>query len=100
MDARVGKVTDVAPGGMRAFSVGGTRVAVANIAGRFYGFDDTCTHRGCSLADGSLAGTTVTCACHGSEFDVTSGAVLEGPAEDPVGTWAVRAEGDDLIIAS
>lgn len=98
MATRVGKAGDLGAGQMRAFSVGGKRVAIANVAGVFYGIDDTCTHMGCSLAAGDLQGTTVTCACHGSEFDVTSGEVLEGPAEYPVRTWKVAVEGDDLAV--
>jgi 3-phenylpropionate/trans-cinnamate dioxygenase ferredoxin subunit len=82
---------------MRVFDVGGTKVSVANVAGRLYAFEDTCTHQACSLATGDLDGTTVTCPCHGSQFDVTSGAVLRGPAERPVRSRVVRVEGEDLI---
>ena len=95
---RVGKATDVAAGQMRAYSVDGTKVSVANVDGTFHAFDDRCTHQGCSLATGTLEGTTVTCACHGSEFDVRSGEVLEGPAEDPVASWVVELDGDDLMV--
>jgi 3-phenylpropionate/trans-cinnamate dioxygenase ferredoxin component len=94
----VGKSSDVAPGRMRAYQVDGSRVAIANVGGHFYAFGDTCTHQGCSLATGDLDGTTVTCSCHGSEFDVTTGAVLEGPAEDPVAVWPVELQGDDLVV--
>ena len=80
MLVRVGKAGAVQDGEMRVFDVGGTKVNVANARGHLYAFDDTCTHMGCSLANGDLEGTTVTCACHGSQFDVTSGAVLRGPA--------------------
>jgi nitrite reductase/ring-hydroxylating ferredoxin subunit len=52
---------------------------------------------GCSLANGELKGTTVTCACHGSQFDVTSGAVLRGPARKPVRSYAVQVEGEELL---
>jgi nitrite reductase/ring-hydroxylating ferredoxin subunit len=97
---RIGKASDIAPGQMRAYGVLGRKVAIANVAGVFHGFDDTCTHMGCSLANGDLDGTTVTCACHGSQFDVTTGEVLEGPAEVPVGTWTVSVEGDDLAVGS
>ena len=83
---------------MQAFDVRGAKIAVANIAGTFYAFGDTCTHRGCSLAEGDLEETTVTCPCHGSEFDVRSGAVLRGPASEPVETYEVRAEGENLEI--
>ena len=71
---------------------------MANVDGTFYGFDDTCTHKHCSLAEGDLDGTVVTCICHGSQFDVTSGAVKRGPAETPVGSYAVRLEGTDLQV--
>jgi nitrite reductase/ring-hydroxylating ferredoxin subunit len=57
-----------------------TKVAVANVGGTFYASDYTCTHLGCSLAEGDLEETTLTCRCHGSQFDVSSGAVVWGPA--------------------
>ncbi len=85
-------------GEMRVFDVGGTRIAVANVAGTFYAFDDTCTHVGCSLAEGDLEEKTVICPCHGSEFDVASGAVLQGPARRPVKTYETRVEGDSLEV--
>jgi nitrite reductase/ring-hydroxylating ferredoxin subunit len=83
---------------MRAFDVQGTKIAVANVAGTFYAFGDTCTHMQCSLAEGDLEETTVICPCHGSEFDVTSGDVLRGPARVAVGSYEVRAEGDSLEV--
>jgi len=63
-----------------------------------HAFDDACTHQGCSLAGGELAGTTVTCACHGAQFDVTNGAFLRGPAERPVRPRAVQVQGEDLLV--
>ena len=97
MLVRVGSATDVAPGKMRVFDVAGTAVNVVSVDGHLYAFDDTCTHRGCSLAKGKLHGTTVTCPCHGSEFDVTSGAVLRGPAARPVRSRLVQVQGADLL---
>lgn len=97
MLVRIGQAADVADGQMLAFDIEGTTVTVANASGRFYAFDDTCTLPGCSLADGELDGTTVTCPCHGSQFDATSGAVLRGPAERPVRSHAVKVEGEDLL---
>jgi nitrite reductase/ring-hydroxylating ferredoxin subunit/uncharacterized membrane protein len=41
---------------------------------------DRCSHRGCLLSDGELEGHVVTCACHGSQFDITDGSVVRGPA--------------------
>jgi nitrite reductase/ring-hydroxylating ferredoxin subunit len=94
----VGRVDDVAPGEMRAYQVGGEDVALANVDGALYAFGDVCTHAQCSLAEGDLDGTTVTCVCHGSEFDVTTGDVLGGPAEEPVQSYEVSTDGDELKI--
>jgi 3-phenylpropionate/trans-cinnamate dioxygenase ferredoxin component len=94
----VSRADDLKEGDMQAFKVLDTKIAVANVAGTFYAFGDTCTHRECSLAEGDLEGTTVTCRCHGSEFDVTSGAVLRGPALKPVETYETRVESGNLEI--
>jgi nitrite reductase/ring-hydroxylating ferredoxin subunit len=100
MLVRVGNAKDVVNNEMRVFDVAGTNVNVASALGRLYAFDDTCTHKGCSLAKGKLDGTTVTCPCHGSQFDVTSGAVLRGPAERPVRSRLVQVQGEDLLVDS
>ncbi|MGH2675316.1 MAG: Rieske (2Fe-2S) protein [Actinomycetota bacterium] len=94
----VGKAGDVPEGDMRQYQVGGDDIAVANVAGTLHAFGDVCTHRQCSLSEGDLDGTTVTCPCHGSQFDVTSGDVLAGPAVEPVESYEVSIEGDDLKI--
>ncbi len=98
MMERVGNSKDVVAGAMQVFAVAGTKVNVASAGGHLHAFDDTCTHTGCSLATGKLDGTTVTCPCHGSQFDVTSGAVLRGPARQPVRSRLVQVEGEDLLV--
>ncbi|SHL80976.1 Rieske (2Fe-2S) protein [Actinacidiphila paucisporea] len=46
--------------------------------GTFKAFSAVCTHRGCVVD--SVDGTTVSCPCHGSQFDAGTGAVVQGPA--------------------
>jgi nitrite reductase/ring-hydroxylating ferredoxin subunit len=93
------KTNEIPVGGVTAFDVRDTRIAVANVGGTYYAFDDACTHEQCSLAaEGELAGTTLTCTCHGSEFDVRTGNVLAPPATLPVKTYATRVEGDTVQI--
>ena len=96
--AAVARVGDLVKGEMRAFDVRGTKIAVANVGGAFHAFDDTCTHMACSLAEGDLEETTVICPCHGAEFDVTSGVVLQGPARKPLATYQTRVEGGNLEV--
>lgn len=68
------------------------RVAIAAVGERLYAFDDlcTCAEDRCPLSGGLLSGTTIMCQCHGSRFDVTSGAVIEGPATEGLRTYEVR----------
>ncbi len=73
-------------------------IAVANVDGEYFAFDDTCTHQGCSLATGKLEGMNVTCPCHGSTFDVTTGEVVNGPASRPVEVYAVALVDDEIEI--
>jgi 3-phenylpropionate/trans-cinnamate dioxygenase ferredoxin subunit len=94
----VARADDLKEGEMQAFKVFDAKVAVANVGGSFYAFDNTCTHEGCSLADGELEGTTLTCRCHGSQFDVTSGALVRGPAQEPVKSHETRVEDGTLEI--
>jgi nitrite reductase/ring-hydroxylating ferredoxin subunit len=100
MQVRVTDANNLAEGEMRVFDIGGTKVSIASTGGRLFAFDNTCTHRGCSLGEGELAGTTVTCPCHGSQFDVTSGAVIRGPAQQPVRSRLVEVDGEDLLVES
>ena len=94
----VGKVSDVAPGRLLAIDVEGKRVVVANVEGRFFAIGDRCTHRGCSLSDGELSGTVVTCPCHGGQFDLTNGAVVADPPRESTPTYFVQVVGDEFRI--
>jgi nitrite reductase/ring-hydroxylating ferredoxin subunit len=97
---RIENATDIASGEMRVFDVAGIKVNLASVGGQLHAFDDTCTHKACSLAKGKLEGTTVTCPCHGSQFDVTNGEVLRGPAQQPLRSRLVQMEGDGLLVES
>ena len=93
------KTSEIPADGVKAIDVRGARIAVANVGGTYYAFDDACTHEQCSLTDmGELAGTTVTCTCHGSEFDVRTGEVLAPPAKVPLRKYPVRVADDTLQI--
>jgi 3-phenylpropionate/trans-cinnamate dioxygenase ferredoxin component len=83
-----------------AVFVGGLEIALARLDdGSWAAFDNTCTHEECPLADGDLDGTRITCYCHSSEFDVRTGEVLEGPADEPIAVYPVRVEGGELQVA-
>ena len=83
---------------MKRIEVGGKRLLLANVAGRFYAVDDTCTHEDASLSMGSLKGELLSCPLHGSRVNVRTGEALEEPAEENLRTYPVRVDGDDVLV--
>lgn len=94
----VAKADSIKPGQMAVFQIDGLPVAVGNVGGTFHAFDDTCTHEECSLAEGELERTVVTCPCHFAQFDIRTGAVLAPPATVPIKVYPVRVEGGELQV--
>ena len=68
------------------------RISIARVNERLYAFDDlcTCAKESCPLSAGMLSGTTIMCQCHGSRFDITTGAVLSGPAIEALTVYEVQ----------
>ena len=68
------------------------RISVARVNDRLYAFDDlcTCADESCPLSGGMLSGTTIMCQCHGSRFDITTGAVINGPAIKALNVYEVE----------
>jgi len=74
------------------------RISVAKVGGKLYAIDDLCTHEQCPLSAGLLTGTTLMCEYHGSQFDVTTGAVLRGQAEKSLATYEVREQDGEIQV--
>ena len=76
-----------------------TSFLLAREGDRWFAIEDRCTHAGCPLAEeATLDAGTVHCHCHGSEFELASGEVLQGPAEYPLRTFEVRIACDQLEV--
>lgn len=84
------RVSDVPPGS--ALPVGHS--AVFNVDGHFCATQAECTHRQGPLSEGILNGSTVTCPWHGAQFNVCTGALLKGPAADPLKSFEVVVDGE------
>ena len=97
----LGKSADLSEGVVNPYYVSDLkrRVSVTRVAGKLYAFDDLCTHEGCQLSAGKLVGTILMCPCHGSQFDITTGDVVRGPAKRPLTTYGAGDEAGEIEIS-
>lgn len=83
---------------MKLLRVDGKRIVLGRTEEGYVAFDDSCTHRGGSLAGGAMICGTVQCPWHGSQFDVTDGSVKAGPAKKPIETYEVKIVGKKVHL--
>jgi nitrite reductase/ring-hydroxylating ferredoxin subunit len=73
----------VPPGAMLTVDVGGDQVTLANVDGKYYGIGAICTHAQWDLSEGTLEDFTITCAGHGTVWDLRTGkGVFDEPLRD------------------
>lgn len=74
------------------------RIAICNLDGQYFAIEDVCTHDGGPLGQGDLEGDEIECPRHGARFSVRTGAATLMPAVMPVRTFAIKIEGDRLVV--
>jgi nitrite reductase/ring-hydroxylating ferredoxin subunit len=72
--------------------VGDTPVLLLRGGNQIFAIHDRCSHRGCSLSEGTVEGDEIVCGCHGSRFDRRNGALKGGPATSAQPAFQVRVE--------
>ena len=102
---KVGETSDIGPGKVRAYAIGGKEIVLANIDGKFYAMDRYCPHAGGDLSKGSLDGKVITCPRHGSKYDMEGRATVAPPKvaflklKAPVAQYYdVKVEGKDVLV--
>jgi len=97
---KVASASAIPPGEIEIVDVGDKEIAIANLGGSFVAFQNDCTHRGGPLGEGILTGEVVECPFHAGTFNVRTGEALSAPAEEPLKTYAVQVDGDDIKVAA
>ncbi len=97
---KVARVDEIPPNSKKIVEVDGVEIVVVNVDGAFYALEDVCTHDGGPLGEGRLEGCQLICPRHGARFDVRTGAALTMPAVEPAPTYAVRIQGNDVLVES
>lgn len=90
------KLSDIKVGeAISATGPDGAKLIIARpTANTVAAFSAICTHQGCTVAP---AGKELDCPCHGSVYNATTGAVIDGPAPRPLPTVSVTLSGQDVL---
>jgi 3-phenylpropionate/trans-cinnamate dioxygenase ferredoxin component len=76
----------------------GTPVSVVKTEGEVFAIHDVCSHANVSLSEGEVEDCQIECWLHGSSFDLRTGKPSGLPATEPVATYPVRVDGDDVLV--
>ena len=91
----LGAASDIPVGGGAIYTA--AKVVVTQPAsGQYKGFSAVCTHVGCLV--NKVTSGTIDCPCHGSEFKITNGAVVAGPAPSPLPARQIKIVDDQVIL--
>lgn len=109
----IGSLSEIQPGQTKRVEVEGSPVLLVRVGDSVYAISDVCVHMGTSLSLGRLRDNVITCAAHGSQFDVRDGQVVKWvgkfPAPmramarlikppRPLPTYEVALEGDTIYM--
>jgi 3-phenylpropionate/trans-cinnamate dioxygenase ferredoxin subunit len=91
---------DLGEGEMRLVEADGRKIGVFNCGGDLLAIEDRCSHDDGPLAEGEFdaPSCTVECPRHGSLFDLRTGRPKTLPAYQPVETFEVRVDGDEVKL--
>lgn len=92
------KTSDLRNGDMKQFNIKGIEILAIRQSDRFYCLEARCTHAGAPLAEGDLTEELLTCPWHGSTFNIKNGAVINGPAREPLKIYSYIVKEELLLI--
>ena len=97
---KVATLDEIPEGGRKSVVFDERAVLVFRIGNDVFAVEDVCSHDGQPLTDGLLTGTAIECPRHGARFDVRTGRPLCMPAVEPIATFEVTLQGNDICLKS
>jgi nitrite reductase/ring-hydroxylating ferredoxin subunit len=98
MFLRLCAIEDIPLGEMKQFDLKEDEILVVNLKGQLYCLEGRCSHAGAPLAEGSMEGEVLTCPWHYSQFKITDGSVLRGPANVSLRVYRTEVKEGQLFV--
>ena len=101
---KVGKVSELPPGGSKKFRYQGYPAILINYDGKYYAYGAVCTHLGCIVhwkderGCAMSMGDQIHCVCHAGHFDARTGNVLGGPPPSALPRLKVEQMHDEVVV--
>ena len=99
MAIRICALDDLKPGKALRVKIGDHALAIVRTpSGDVKALDDKCSHGETSLSEGFVDDKTIECWAHGAKFELDTGKPLSLPAYEPVATYEVLIENDEIFV--
>jgi 3-phenylpropionate/trans-cinnamate dioxygenase ferredoxin subunit len=95
---RVCSLTDLKDDLPVGFQVSDVPVVLVRQGDEVYALADVCSHAEIALSEGEVTRKGLECWLHGSCFALATGEPSSPPASEPVDTYAVTIDGDDVYV--
>ena len=95
---RIASLSEIAVDAVLGVDVEGSPVALYRLANEVFATAGICTHAMALLSDGFVEDGNIECPLHQSQFDIRSGKALCAPATEDLRTYAVKLDGDEVLI--
>jgi len=79
-------------------SKNGKEICVARVGNEVFAIEDNCSHQDAALSEGEQNGYKIECWLHSAEFDLRTGDALTPPASQPVKTYQVSIDGNNVVV--
>jgi len=99
MATRICPLDELKPGKALRVKINDHAIAIVRTPnGEVKALDDKCSHGEISLSEGFVDNETIECWAHGAKFDLNTGKPLSLPAYEPVATYEILIENNDIFV--
>ena len=89
---------EVGTGELFSFDHKEKKILLANLDGKLFATDRICTHEEADLSTGMLSEEGVRCPLHLSVFNLQTGAPQNPPAENPLKTYNIKINENEIFV--